>query len=149
MNQRKTYQLNQIGIVRIESDKYYLEIFEDYKRGLKNLEKFSHVNVLWWADKADNDESRRTIQCYSRYSKNKKVGVFACRSPHRPNPIALTTCHILEINEKKGIVKVSSIDAQDKSPIIDLKAYIPVCDKVKEVKFPKNISEWPDWWAEK
>jgi tRNA (Thr-GGU) A37 N-methylase len=53
------------------------------------------------------------------------LGVFACRSPVRPRPIALTTAKILHVDHDRGQAQIANIDAFDGSPILDLKAYIP------------------------
>jgi tRNA-Thr(GGU) m(6)t(6)A37 methyltransferase TsaA len=66
-----------------------------------------------------------------------KTGTFATRSPYRPNPIGLTLVKILSIN--KNLVFIDSIDAHDKTPIIDIKPYLPNGDQVDEVRLP-------DWY---
>ena len=76
------------------------------------------------------------------------TGVFATRAEYRPNPIGLTVVEILEINHESGIIKVKNIDAFDKTPIIDLKAYFPVCDRVQEAKIPSWITGWPEWFPD-
>jgi len=74
--------------------------------------------------------------------------VFATRAEYRPNPIAMTTCKILNVDEIMGIVKVADIDAYDDTPIVDLKAYFPVCDRVKRTRIPEWLSDWPEWMPE-
>lgn len=64
------------------------------------------------------------------------------------NPIAMTTCKMLEVNEKDGTIQVADIDAYDGTPIVDLKAYFPVCDRVKEARIPKWLSDWLEWMPE-
>jgi tRNA (Thr-GGU) A37 N-methylase len=73
------------------------------------------------------------------------TGIFATRAPHRPNPITLTTCKILSVDETNGVVQVAEIDALDGSPVIDLKAYFPVCDRVQDVRIPDWLAGWPEW----
>ncbi len=55
---------------------------------------------------------------------------------------------MLKVDEKNGIIEVSDIDAYDGTPIVDLKAYFPVCDRVKEARIPKWLSNWPEWMPE-
>jgi len=57
-----------------------------------------------------------------------------CWAEFRPNPIALTVCQILEMDEKQGIVKLAYIDALDGTPVLDLKACFPVCDRCCQLK---------------
>ena len=63
-------------------------------------------------------------------------------------PIAMTTCRLLSLDEANGVVQVASIDAFDATPVLDLKAYFPVCDRVQEVPIPEWLSDWPDWMPE-
>ena len=60
----------------------------------------------------------------------------------------MTTCKMLEIDETNGEVEVADIDADDGTPIVDLKAYFPVVDRVKEAKIPEWLSDWPEWMPE-
>jgi tRNA (Thr-GGU) A37 N-methylase len=60
----------------------------------------------------------------------------------------MTTCKILKVDEKNGIIQVADIDAFDGTPIVDLKAYYPVCDRVKDTRIPEWFSDWPEWMPE-
>jgi tRNA-Thr(GGU) m(6)t(6)A37 methyltransferase TsaA len=143
--QEVMYQLYPLGHVRRNKGGIHLEIGEAFRPALKQLEQFSHVVVFWWADQFDNAESRNMLQTRPPYAEKHVTGVFATRSPYRPNPIAITTCKLLGINEQDGIVRISNIDAFDGTPVVDLKAYFPVCDQVKEAHIPEWLSDWPEW----
>jgi tRNA (Thr-GGU) A37 N-methylase len=104
--------------------------------------------VFWWADKHDNEKSRGIMQTGPPYAKGKVTGVFATRAEYRPNPIAMTTCKLLAVDENSGTVGVAEIDAFDGTPIIDLKAYFPVCDRVKTARMPQWLAGWPEWMPE-
>ena len=130
-----------IGTVQRPEDGLFLHIAAPFRPGLKQLEHFSHVIVLWWADQEDNDTSRSLMQCRPPYAEAYLTGVFATRSPLRPNPIGMTTCEIRSVDEAQGIVQIVNIDAFAGTPIIDLKGYFPVCDRVKEAHIP----DWLDW----
>jgi tRNA-Thr(GGU) m(6)t(6)A37 methyltransferase TsaA len=144
-SQEETYQIHPIGYVRRNEDGIYLEFSEPFRPALKQLDHFSHVMVFWWADQFDNAESRTMLQCRPPYAEEHLTGVFATRSPYRPNPIAMTTCKLLGVDEENGVVKVADIDAYDGTRIVDLKAYFPVCDRVKEAHIPEWLSDWPEW----
>jgi len=139
------YDLYPIGTVRRSEGDIWLEIEERFRPALQQLEHFSHVMVFWWADKLDTEEHRRILETEPPYAQGKVTGVFACRSEYRPNPIAMTTCEIQGVDEAAGIVRVVNIDAYDGTPIVDLKAYFPVCDRVKEAYIPAWLSDWPEW----
>jgi tRNA-Thr(GGU) m(6)t(6)A37 methyltransferase TsaA len=145
---KNSYRMFPIGYVRRQKNQIYLEISESFRPAMKQLDHFSHVMVFWWADKHDNERSRNIMQTNPPYAKEKVTGVFATRAEYRPNPIAMTTCRITEFDDKSGVIKVADIDAYDGTPIVDLKAYFPVCDRVKEAKIPEWLSDWPEWMPE-
>jgi tRNA-Thr(GGU) m(6)t(6)A37 methyltransferase TsaA len=126
----------------------YLEILEAFRPALRQLNHFSHVTVFWWADRHDNERSRRIMQTEPPYASGKLTGVFATRAEYRPNPIAMTTCKVLNVDEENGTVRIANIDAYDGTPVVDLKAYFPVCDRVKEATIPEWLSDWPEWMPE-
>lgn len=143
IEEENSYTISPIGYAKRNGMDAFLEIDGRYIPGLKELDNFSHVMVLWLADKIEN---RNMLQMYPPYSMNTFTGVFATRSEYRPNPIAVTTCKILDINEEKGIIRVANLDAVDGTPIIDLKPYMPSFDRVKEPEIPKWLSFlWPEW----
>lgn len=138
-------QVHPIGQVRRTGGVLFLEIYEPFRPALKELGQFSHVVVQWWAHQLDTQEYRSLLQVNPPYAEDMLMGVFATRSPHRPNPIAITTCKILEVDEEQGIVQVANIDAFDGTSILDLKAYFPVTGRVKDATIPARFQGWPEW----
>ena len=127
------FQIKSIGVINSNEEEgdFSLLIDEDIRPALKHLDDFNHVLVFWWADKMDNEKSRKILTADLPYAKGIKAGVFACRSEYRPNPIAMSICNIINIDEKKGIIQLDYIEAFDGTPIIDLKPYSPMIDKFK------------------
>ena len=144
----EAYQVYPIGYVRRSGGDVYLEILEPFRPALRQLNHFSHVMVFWWADRHDNERSRTIMQTEPPYASGKLTGVFATRAEYRPNPIAMTTCKVLKVDEENGTVRIANIDAYDGTPVVDLKAYFPVCDRVKEATIPEWLSDWPEWMPE-
>jgi len=143
-DKQEIFNMFPIGYIRRNNEEVKLEILEPFRPALKQLDHFSHIIVSWWADRHDNEKSRSIMQTRPPYAEEKVTGVFACRAEYRPNPIAMTTCKTLKIDEEKGIVRIANIDAYDGTPIVDLKAYFPVCDRVKEASIPEWLSYWPE-----
>jgi tRNA-Thr(GGU) m(6)t(6)A37 methyltransferase TsaA len=141
------FRILSIGYIRRKNNKVFLDIKDEYILGLKELNNFSHLQVLWWFDRFDSDRYRKTVVCNPPYDAP-ETGVFACRSPIRPNPIALTTVKILDIDFENGIISINNIDAKNNSPIIDLKGYFPVCDRVKNYSIPPWAKDWGEWYPE-
>jgi len=143
-----TFQVRPIGVVRRNDDSIHLEIDSSIRPALKQLDQFSHVMVFWWADQFDREEYRALLQTEPPYAADHLCGVFATRAPYRPNPIAMTTCRLLSVDEESGEVQVADLDAFDGTKIVDLKAYFPVCDRVQEAHIPAWLDGWPEWMPE-
>ena len=73
-----------------------------------------------------------------------EMGVFATRSPERPNPIALSCAYVTYINEQAGEIGLAYIDANDGSPVLDVKPYTPSLDRVEAPTVPQWCAHWPD-----
>ena len=94
-----------------------LEIRTELEAGLADIEGFSHLYVIWVFDRAAGPE----LVAYPP-SDNKPHGVFATRSPQRPNPIGLT---VVELLGREGTrLRVKGIDMLDGTPIVDIKPYL-------------------------
>src|SRR5215469_12584059 len=94
-----------------------LEILPEFEPGLADIEGFSHLFVIWEFDRADGFDLFGPTPADHR-----PHGVFATRSPRRPNPIGLT---VVEILGRTGpIIRVRGVDMLDRTPILDLKPYM-------------------------
>lgn len=141
------YQINPIGYVRASdaTQQYILEIGEAYRPALLKMDEFSHIMIFWWAHQMDTEEHRKMLRTDLPYADGVEAGVFACRSEYRPNPIAVTTMPILDVDEENGIVVLPWIDAFDGSPIIDIKPYMPVSDRIRDCGVASWLADWPLW----
>ena len=129
-----------------------------YRAGLKGLGGYGHVLVLWWMDGCDNDADRNTLVEKKPYRKGPdEIGVFALRSPERPNPIAVSNASIVRVDEEAGVVEVGHLDAFPGSAVLDLKPYTPSIDRIETPVTPAWCRHWPrsveesgafDWAAE-
>ncbi len=110
-----------------------IELDAEYIGGLKDLKEYSHVTVVFWLSLVDSCDITHTPQGRNDVP---EVGIFACRCPNRPNPIAITTVELLGIEE--GVLNVKGLDAIDGTPVLDIKPYTPQYD------LPSNVSV-PEW----
>jgi len=94
-----------------------LEIAEEFEEGLLDIEGFSHLFVIWVFDRSENYELTGIPPTDDR-----PHGVFATRSPYRPNPIALTVVELLGREGRN--LSVRGIDMLDGTPILDIKPYL-------------------------
>ena len=119
-NMHKIFSLYQIGEITRENDRTFITINEEYVSGLKGLEDFPEVTVIYWFDQNDNPEKRTILQVHPQGNPENPIrGVFATHSPVRPNLIAISRVKILSINE--NVIEIDEIDAYDHSPVLDLK----------------------------
>lgn len=101
-----------------------LEILPEFELGLKDIDGFSHLIVLWEFDRSETFELVGTSPADHR-----EHGVFATRSPRRPNPIGLT---IVELTHRDGRnLHVRGVDMLNQTPILDLKPYMSSIPEAK------------------
>ena len=99
---------------------------------LRGLEGFSHLWILWKFDGMGEREWSPTVRP-PRLGGNRRMGVFATRSPNRPNPIAMSAVKIEEIRkdgENGTVIIVSGIDMKDGTGVFDIKPYLPYADSI-------------------
>lgn len=95
-----------------------IELLREFEPGLKDIEGFSHLFVLWEFDRADGMDLIATPPA----DENRPHGVFATRSPRRPNPIGLT---VVELLGRDGhTLHVRGVDMLDRTPVLDIKPYL-------------------------
>jgi len=102
-----------------------IEVDEKFTDALNGIDDYSHVIIVFWMDKVK--ESVITHQPQGN-PEVPIVGIFSCRCPQRPNPIAITTVKLIE--HKGNKIKVKGLDILDGTPVIDIKPYWPIYDKV-------------------
>lgn len=128
-----------IGQVESVGDTSTVLIHPEFCPGLLGVEGFSHLIVFYWMHLRDDEENRRALQVTPRRHEGAPLtGVFACRSPSRPNPIALTVVKLEGVDGCR--LRVSGLDALEGSPVVDIKPYLPRGDAVPDARTP----EWAD-----
>ena len=100
---------------------------------IRGIEEFSHLWLIWGFSGFETEGWSPTVRP-PRLGGNKRIGVFATRSPNRPNPIGMTVVKLEEIRCENGQLQllVSGIDMMDGTPVYDIKPYIPFADSVKD-----------------
>jgi len=106
---------------------------------LDGLEGFSHIIVLYWMHRVA-DLGQPPTKVHPRCKQELPlVGLFASRSPHRPNPIGVATVRLIQ--RQGHILRVEGLDAIDGTPVIDIKPHIPGYDSVADAKVPPWVTE--------
>ena len=109
----------------------FCEGFRD-ENCIRDIEQYSHLWLVWGFSKNENQWSP-TVRP-PRLGGNKRVGVFATRSPFRPNPIGLSCVKLEKIEDRKNgkVIIVSGGDLADNTPIYDIKPYLPYVDSIPD-----------------
>lgn len=144
----RTYHFETIGIVHspyrekfgiprqpglVRAAEATLELLPPYDRAeaVKGLEGFSHIWVSFLFHAVKREEWRPTVRP-PRLGGNRRIGVFASRSTHRPNPIGLSVVELagIDCNENRVVLRLRGADLLDGTPVIDIKPYIPYVDSI-------------------
>ena len=140
----QNFQVSPIGKINVNKKGMFIELEPRYIPALQALDGFSHLSVIWWFSDFDSEEARNILEVPQPYKNGPAVmGIFATRSPVRPNPIALTAVQVIQIDHEKGIIQIAWIDANDGTPIIDIKPYTPSSDRIENPGVPEWCSHWP------
>lgn len=109
---------------------FFILLDKQYTDGLKELSTFKYIYVLFYLNKTIRGTK---MEVRPSWSHNKEVGVFASRSPNRPNPIGLSIVALHKIEGNR--LYISGIDAFNGTPVLDIKPYIDELDAKKDANF--------------
>ncbi len=146
MSTMKEINLKPIGVVKnsVKEPRFgnfadeisEIVVNEKFTEALNGIDDYSHIIVVYWMDKV----KKSVITHRPQGNPNVPiVGIFSCRCPQRPNPIAITTVKL--IGHEGNKIKVKGLDILDGTPIIDIKPYWPQYDKIENAKIPSWVNE--------
>jgi tRNA-Thr(GGU) m(6)t(6)A37 methyltransferase TsaA len=135
MSNSQVFEIKSIGNIRtpfksskdtpIQSSKSdvlgYVEVSEEFGDGLKSLDGFSHIILLYWFHKAKVPKMR-----LKPYLDTESHGLFAIRAPSRPNPIGISIVKLLSIEGTR--LNIEGVDMLDETPLLDIKPFVPEFD---------------------
>lgn len=102
-----------------------MEVFDEFLPGLADVEGCTHLFLLYWLDRAD----RKVLKAFPPHD-GKEHGVFATRSPNRPNPIGLGIVDLVGV--AGGRLRVRGLDALEGTPLLDIKPYFSEVDSIPD-----------------
>jgi len=117
----------------------WIEIFPEYTEGLKDLEGFSHIILIYHFHLC-----KKSNLIVKPYMDKRSHGVFSTRAPSRPNPIGISTVQLIKIEDNK--IYICDVDIVDGTPLLDIKPYVPEFDRRETEKIgwlKKNIFKLP------
>jgi len=114
------YTVSPVGWVRKSGGRTFIEIERRYQPALMGVGQLKSIWVLYWFDRNDSPEKRAVLQVHPRGDPERPLrGVFATRSPLRPNLIALSEVRVIAVRD--NVVEIDRIDAFADTPVLDLK----------------------------
>lgn len=148
-------QLRQIGVIRspfqqasgtpiqsraAEGVEGTVEIFPEFVAGLKDLDGFERIWLLYWFDRTAFDQTGLIVSPY--LDPHGSHEVFATRAPARPNPIGMSPVRLLEV--RGNVLRVRDLDMLDGTPLLDIKPYVPQfdCFEVTRSGWVDSVSDW-------
>ena len=122
-----------MGVMEFPKNDFFMEAF-------RSIENYSHLWLVFEFHEAKSEGVKALVRP-PRFFGQEKIGVFASRSPHRPNHLGLSVVKFesLEILPDKVLLKVSGVDILDGTPILDIKPYLPYSDSIEAIA--KNIEK--------
>ncbi len=137
--QSRTFEVQPIGHVKKAEGRTLIVLDKKHQPGLLGLDGYSHVFMFWWFDRNDTPEKRSILQVRPMGNReNPLTGVFATRSPVRPNLLALTLCKLVSVED--NVIEIEKTDAFDGTAVLDIKPYIPGYDSTPDATVP----DWLD-----
>ena len=116
--------------VETEEEDFFVDVAEDFAEGLAALDKFRYIYLLYFMDRIKKPLSM-TVE--PPWADGVKVGLFASRSPVRPNPIGLSIVRLLKIEGTR--LHTSGLDVLDGTPLLDIKPYIRELDSKDDANY--------------
>lgn len=119
-------------------EKGVIEVFEKYEKGLKDIEEFSHIIAIYEFHENIKKSVKEDYYLKTQgllvkpYLDNEIHGVFSTKSPNRPNPIGISIVKLLKVSG--NMLEVKGVDILDKTPLLDIKPYVPEFDEREDVK---------------
>jgi len=137
------FQIRRIGVIRtpyidnapyqpVSEDKgdFRVVVDEEYAKGLSDLEKFRYMYIIYYIDRLTHSPS---MMVSPPWISGAKVGLFASRSPARPNPIGISVVRIKKIAGNE--ISTSGLDVFDNTPLLDIKPYVKDLDSKKDANY--------------
>ena len=145
VNMESKITINPVGFIRTDGAKFRIELINKYIPALANINGFSHLQIIWWGHLFDNAAQRGILVGEKPYKSGPdRIGIFATRSPMRPNPVLVTNVTVQMTDVEKGVIHIPYIDAEDGTPVIDIKPYHK-SERVRECSVPDWCKHWPEW----
>ncbi|MBS4536545.1 SAM-dependent methyltransferase [Clostridium sp. D2Q-14] len=134
--------INNVGVIQFHESEFLTS--KKIESELEKIKAGDYIRVLWWFHRFDKKEFRKNYMCKPPYENAPRCGVFATRSPVRPNPIASTVVKVEFVDKYNHFLKICGFDGFENSRILQIMSY-NVVDTFNDVKVPKWVEHWTDY----
>ncbi|POR03095.1 hypothetical protein AU468_05965 [Alkalispirochaeta sphaeroplastigenens] len=147
-----TMTIRPLGRVEKTGEGAFVQLREEFWPGLHGLQEFSHVIILWWGEEEPREGSspgpgKISLTVDLPYAPGVQAGLFATRSPLRPNSVNITVAGLRETDPARGRIKLDELDAFAGTAVIDIKPYYGCLDRVQDYRQPQWVpAEWGEWY---
>lgn len=107
--------------------------------GLKGLDELTHIIVVFYMHQAEFTPERDLVRRPRGRADMPEIGVFASRTKQRPNPIGVSTAKLIKV--EGSLLTVKGLDAIDGTPVLDLKPYFPIFDRIEDAAVPEWVNK--------
>jgi excinuclease ABC subunit A len=137
MKDSLAYEVDIIGEIRNVKGDNYIQL--NNRINITGM----YITVFWWFHKFDTDKYRGITECNPPYEDAPRSGIFATRSPVRPNPIAMTVARIIKMDVEKKRIYLNGIESFDKTPCLGISEYDSKEHCVFDPRIPSWLKHWP------
>lgn len=130
------------GVIQLRESEHLTG--SEIELALERIQEGDYLRVLWWFHRFDKKEFRKNRMCNPPYESAPRCGIFATRSPVRPNPLASTVVKVGEVDKYNHFLKVYGFDGFENSMILQVMPYDDV-QVFDDVKVPKWVEHWTDY----
>jgi excinuclease ABC subunit A len=120
------------------------DCLKQFGKEFKGIKNGDHLRLLWYFHRFDKDAMRKNRTCNPPYNNAPKTGIFASRSPLRPNPLGGTTVEVQNVDHENGIIEILGFDGFQGTPIFQIMRYEPSQDLIEGATLPSWVSHWTD-----
>ncbi len=135
------YEGNTIGEYKVKGHSSHIQMESDSSI-YSQISEGDYLRIIWWFHRFDKDSFRKNRMCNPPYNKAPRSGIFATRSPVRPNPIASTLVKVTGVNVENQRIEINGFDGFPGSKILQVMSYSPVHERVESVEMPPWVSHW-------
>ena len=135
------YENSVVGEYMVQGHSSYIQMDGDTSI-YDQIAEGDYLRILWWFHRFDKDSFRKNRMCNPPYNNAPRSGIFATRSPVRPNPIASTVVKVTGVDRDNGRIDINGFDGFPGSKVLQIMFYHPESERIEDVLLPTWVAHW-------